>query len=61
MGRRGPGPLGARVPFRLLSRFRCGRRGELATGVNPELAVNVACVGADRLDTDPQGESDLCV
>jgi hypothetical protein len=60
-GRGGPGPWGARVPVGLLIRFTCGRRGKLATGANPELAVDVAGVGADRLDAHLQGESDLCV
>ncbi len=61
MRREGPGPWGVRVRVRLQIRFRCGRRGELATGANPELAVDVACVGADRLDAHSQYESDLCV
>ncbi len=57
----GAGSGGSRVRVGLLIRFRCGWRGELATGANPELAVDVACVGADRLDTHSQCESDLCV
>lgn len=58
----GTGSKGARRGWiGLLIRFRYGRRGKLATGANPELAVDVACVGADRLDTHPQGKSDLCV
>ncbi len=61
MRREGPGPWGSRVRVRLPIRFRCGWRGELATGANPELAIDVACVGADRLDTHSQCESDLCV
>jgi hypothetical protein len=61
MGREGAGSEGARISAGLLTQFMCRRRGKLATGANPELAVDVACVGADRLDTHPQGESDLCV
>jgi hypothetical protein len=61
MRRGSPGSWGARVSAGLLTRFMRRRRGKLATGANPELAVDVACVGADRLDTHPQGESDLCV
>lgn len=61
MRRGGPGSWGVRVSAGLLTRFMCRRRRELATGANPELAVDVTCVGADRLDTHPQGESDLCV
>jgi hypothetical protein len=61
MGREGAGSGGSRVQVGLLIRFRCGWRGELATGANPELAVDIACVGADRLETHTQGESDLCV
>jgi hypothetical protein len=61
MRRDGAGSGGARVSAGLLIRFMCRPRGELATGANPKLAVDVACVGADRLDTHPQCESDLCV
>jgi hypothetical protein len=59
--REGQGPWGARVLAGLLTQLMCRRRGKLATGANPELAVDVARVGTDRLDTHPQGESDLCV
>ena len=59
--REGSGSREARVSAGSLARFMRRRRGELATGVDPELAVDVACVGADRLDTHPQGESDLRV
>ena len=61
MRRRGLGSWEARVSAGLLTRFMRRRRGKLATCANPELAVDVACVGTDRLDTHPQGESDLCV
>jgi hypothetical protein len=57
----GPGSWGTRVSAGLLAPFMRRRRGELATGANPELAVDVVCVGADRLDTHSEGESDLCV
>jgi hypothetical protein len=61
MRREGPGPLRSRVQVRLLIRCRYRWRGELPTGANPELAVDVARVGTDSLDTHPQCESDLCV
>ncbi len=61
MRRDGAGSGEARISAGLLIRFMRRRRGKLSTGANPELAVDVACVGADRLDTHPQGESDLCV
>ena len=61
MRREGLGSWEARVSTGLLTRFMRRRRDEFATGANPELAVDVACVGPDRLDTHPQGESDLCV
>jgi hypothetical protein len=59
--REGAGAGEARVSAGLLTRFMRRRRGELTAGANPELVVDVACVGPDRLDTHPQGESDLCV
>ena len=61
MRRDGAGSGGARISAGLPIRFMRRRRGKLSTGANPELAVDVARVGADRLDTHPQGESDLCV